>query len=134
MTRKSNSLTALEVKRQTRPGLYGDGGGLYLQVQPGPTKSWVFRFMLAGRAHKAGLGPVALVSLAEAREKALAHRKLLLAGIDPLEARAAERAKARAEALRTITFAACADRYIADNRPGWKNAKHAAQWQSTIDT
>lgn len=131
---KSNSLTALQIGRLKRPGLYGDGGGLCLQVQPGPTKSWVFRYMLARRPRKMGLGPLALVSLAEAREKALAYRKLLLAGIDPLEARAAERARAAAEALHSITFAQCAEKYIAAHRAGWKNAKHAAQWDSTIET
>jgi len=134
MVRDSNRLTALQIKRLTRPGLYADGGGLCLQVQTGPTKSWVFRYMLARRPRKAGLGPLALVSLADAREIALAYRRLLLAGIDPIEARAAERAKAAAEALRAITFGECADRYIAAHRAGWKNSKHAAQWESTIAT
>src|SRR5262249_39689982 len=131
--RKSNSLSALQIKKLTKPGLYGDGGGLALQVQLGPTKSWVFRYMRAGEAHKMGLGPLALVSLAEARQKALEARRLLLAGTDPLQARADGRAKAAAEALRTITFKQCAERYIADHEPSWKNDKHAAQWQSTID-
>lgn len=132
--RKPNSLTALKINKLTRPGLYGDGGGLALQVQSGPTKSWVFRYMRAGQPHKMGLGPLALVSLAEAREKALQAKKLLLAGIDPLQARADERAQAAADALRTITFKECARRYIADHRTSWKNAKHAAQWESTLET
>ena len=76
----------------------------------------------------------ACFACAEAREKAIACRKLLLAGIDPLEARAAELAKAAAEALRAITFGECAERYIAAHRAGWKNSKHAAQWESTIAT
>jgi integrase len=140
MGRQSNRLTALEITRKKRPGLYADGGGLCLQVQPGadkdssPTKAWIFRYMLAGRPHKMGMGPVALVPLAEARDKALAYRRQLLAGVDPLAARAAERANAAAEALRSITFRQCADRYMAANRAGWKNDKHAAQWDSTIAT
>ena len=40
-----------------------------------------------GRTREMGLGPLALVSLAEARDKALACRRLLLDGIDPIEAR-----------------------------------------------
>lgn len=132
--RESNRLTALKIGKLKRPGLYADGNGLCLQVQPGPTKAWIFRYMLARRPRKMGLGPLALVPLAEAREKALAYRKLLLAGIDPLEARAVERANAAAEALRIITFNQCADKYIAAHRTGWKNAKHAAQWGSTIAT
>src|SRR5580704_12013869 len=103
MGRESSRLTALEIARKKRPGLYADGGGLCLQVQPGtsktssPTKAWIFRYMLSGQPHKMGMGPLALVSLAEAREKALTYRKQLLAGIDPLAARAAERANAAAE-------------------------------------
>jgi integrase len=58
----------------------------------------------------------------------------LLAGVDPLAARAAERANAAAEALRSVTFRQCAERYMAANRAGWKNPKHAAQWDSTIAT
>jgi integrase len=139
MGRQSNRLTAVEVARKKRPGLYADGGGLCLQVQPGannssPTKAWIFRYMLAGHPHKMGMGPVALVPLAEARDKALAYRRLLLAGVDPLAARAAERANAAAEALRSVTFRQCAERYMAANRAGWKNDKHAAQWDSTIAT
>lgn len=38
------------------------------------------------------MGPVHTVTLAEARDRALAARRLLLDGIDPLDARAAERA------------------------------------------
>jgi integrase len=132
--RESNRLTALKITKLTRPGLYADGAGLCLQVQDGPTKSWVFRYMLARRPRKMGLGPLALVSLAEAREMSLAYRKLLLAGLDPLEARAVERAEAAAEALRAVTFSWCAARYIADHRQSWKNAKHAAQWDATIAT
>jgi len=130
--RESNRLTALKIGKLKRPGLYADGNGLCLQVQPGPTKAWIFRYMLARRPRKMGMGPLALVPLAEAREKALAYRKLLLAGIDPIEARASDRANAAAEALRSITFSQCADKYIATHLAGWKNPKHAAQWESTI--
>jgi integrase len=130
--RKSNALSALKIKRLSRPGLYADGGGLCLQVQSGPTKAWVFRYMLERKPHKMGLGPVALVSLSEAREKAQQARKLLLAGIDPLQARDDERARAAADALRAISFKQCAERYIADHRASWKNAKHAAQWEATL--
>ncbi len=132
--RESNRLTALAIRKLKKPGLYADGGGLCLQVQEGPTKSWILRYMLARRPRKMGLGPLALVSLAEARDRALTYRKLLLAGIDPLEARAAERANAAAEALRTITFNQCAEKYIAAHQEGWKNAKHAAQWEATLAT
>ena len=75
---------------------------LYLQVEASPhggvTKSWLFRYMRDGRPRWHGLGPVELVTLAEARDKALACRKMLLDGIDPIEAKRAERDAGEARA------------------------------------
>jgi hypothetical protein len=79
-----------------------------------------------------GLGPVALFSLAEAREKALAARRLVYEDIDPIEAKAAKTAEQkRAEAV-ALTFEQCAERYIEAHKAGWKNAKHSAQWTATL--
>ena len=71
----SNKLTALWVKRVTKPGRYGDGNGLYLQVAKGGAKSWIFRFKRDGRSHDHGLGPLHAISLAEARERAAQARR-----------------------------------------------------------
>ena len=108
--RSMGKFTALDVKRMTTPGRFGDGGGLWLQVREAEqrsslgektiNKSWLLRFMLNGRAREMGLGPVALVSLAEARAKAVAARKLLLEGIDPLAEREAAKAALAAKAGR----------------------------------
>jgi integrase len=114
--------------------MHADGGGLYLQVTPSGAKSWIFRFMLHGRAREMGLGPLHTISLAEARERARECRKLRLDGIDPVEARSAKRAKERLAAATAMTFAECAERYIAAHRTGWRNPKHAAQWPSTLQT
>ena len=89
--RDSNRLSALGVSRLKKPGRYCDGLGLWLQVSPQITKSWLFRFMLDGRARSMGLGAVHTVTLAEAREAARECRKMLLAGLDPIEARESER-------------------------------------------
>ena len=96
--RESNRLSALKVAHLSKPGLYGDGRGLWLRVASGGTKAWVLRFMLRGRARQMGLGPVDLVSLAEARESAREARKLLLDGTDPVEHRRSARTQARLEA------------------------------------
>ncbi len=114
--------------------MHGDGGGLYLQVTPSGARTWIFRFKLGGRAREMGLGPTHTVSLAEAREKARECRKLVLEGIDPIEARNAKRAEARLAAATAMTFEQCADRYIEAHKAGWKNPKHAAQWPSTLQT
>src|SRR5687767_2470383 len=111
----ANKLTAVAVKNMSKPGCYADGLGLYLQVSKFGTKSWLFRYMLHGRARKMGLGPVHTVTLAEAREKARDCRKLLLLDerVDPIEARRAKRMQARLAPARGVSFRECADKYIA---------------------
>ncbi|HWT32054.1 MAG TPA: Arm DNA-binding domain-containing protein [Propylenella sp.] len=98
--RDSKRLTAVAVAKMTKPGRYGDGHGLCLQVSRWGTKSWLFRYERGSRERQMGLGPLHTLSLAEAREKARECRKLLLEGIDPLEARRKIRTEARLEALR----------------------------------
>ena len=97
--RITGRLTALKIARAKRPGMYADGGGLYLQVTEGGA-SWIYRYMLNGRAHEMGLGPLALYGLSEARAKALDARKLRHEGVDPIEARRAARAQQRLHAAR----------------------------------
>src|SRR5215510_8793123 len=134
MARTIGRLTALKVDRAKRPGMYADGGGLYLRVTVNGTKNWVFRFMLNGRPRWMGMGPLHTVSLAEARKRAGEHRLRRHDGIDPIEARRAERRKAQLEATKAVTFRQCAASYIEAHRAGWKNAKHAAQWEATLAT
>jgi integrase len=133
MKRQGNKLTAAAVRAASKPGLYPDGYGLALQVSDFDTKAWVFRFMIAGRARKMGIGPLNTTSLAKARERAQKARDLLAEGIDPLEARDANRLQKRVEAAKSMTFKQCADAYIKANRSGWKNDKHSAQWSATFN-
>lgn len=132
--RKSNRLTPLAIKAAKKPGLYGDGNGLYLQVSAFGTKAWLYRFMIDGKARKMGLGPLSTISLVEARQRAAEARRKVLDGIDPIAARDAERGKAKIEAAKAMTFEQCAERYIAGQEASWKNAKHRAQWSSTLET
>jgi hypothetical protein len=80
-----------------------------------------------------GLGSFSTFTLAEAREKALACRKLCAEGIDPIEARQAQRGEARLEAAKAMTFGECSLAYIESHNASWRNTKHAAQWQATLD-
>jgi integrase len=130
--RKSNSLSAIKVAQLKKPGRYPDGGGLYLQVSKWRTKSWLFRFERGGAERQMGLGPVDIVSLADARERARVARRLILDGRDPIDARNAERAAAKIEAAKQVTFEYCGDSYIKDHKAGWRNEKHAAQWPATL--
>jgi integrase len=134
MAGMSGRLTALKVTRSVgKPGMYADGSGLYLQVTSGGA-SWIYRYMLNGRAREMGLGPLALYGLQDARVKALENRRLRHERIDPIEARRAARMKAKLDAAKSITFKQCAESYIKAHRAGWRNGKHAAQWEATLAT
>ena len=87
MARVIGKLTAIKIEKAKRPGMYGDGGGLYLRVTDDGEKNWVFRFMLSGRPRWMGMGPFHTVNLAEARKRAGEHRLRRYDGIDPIEAR-----------------------------------------------
>lgn len=134
--RRIHRLNALKVARERKPGMHADGGGLYLLVGRSGAKSWIYRYRQRGRRapRDMGLGPLHTVTLAEARDKALACRKQRLDGIDPIEARRAQKQQAQLERAKAMTFEQCAKEYITDNRGSWKNPKHAAQWPSTLET
>ncbi len=138
MGRPTNRLSALSIKKDLPPGLYADGGGLYLQVSQQKTKAWIFRFTRAGVPRKMGLGPVSVkpddkrITLADARQKAAAARSLLIDGMDPIEARNTRKDALAVEKAKALTFKECAEGYIEANKPGWKNAKHADQWRMTL--
>jgi integrase len=132
MARQIDRLSALKVERVKKPGMYADGGGLYLRVTPEGAKNWVLRYMLDRRPHWMGLGPLALYGLQEARARALDARRKRHDGIDPIEARRADRARQRLDAAKAITFKECAEAYIASHRAGWRNEKHKYQWSQTL--
>src|SRR5438874_8571940 len=87
MARRSAVLTARRVQTEAQPGLYADGGGLYLQVAPTGAKTWIYRYQIRGRRRDMGLGSASLFSLAEAREKAFTARRQVAEGVDPIEQR-----------------------------------------------
>ena len=137
MAREVERLTAIGASRMKKPGYHNDGAGLYLQVSPSGSKSWVFRYKIAKRPREMGLGSLQAFSLAEARERAKNARQLLADGLDPIERRTELHAAASAaahKAAHALTFGQAADRYIEAHEASWKNAKHAYQWRQTIDT
>jgi integrase len=127
-------LTALKVARASKPGMHPDGGGLYLQVTGVGAKSWVYRFSLRGKSREMGLGSLSAVSLVDARAKAAECRRLRQEGVDPIDARKTTRAQFAFDAAKALTFKDAASAYIASHRTGWRNQKHAAQWESTLKT
>jgi integrase len=131
---RTGKLSAVEVTRAKGPAVLHDGGGLYLRVSGTGAKSWVFRFQLDGKRRDMGLGPFPDISLAEARLKASAHRRQRHEGIDPLDAKAAQRQALRISVAKGRTFRQCAVEFIEKNRAGWRNAKHRQQWENTLAT
>ncbi|MYJ12387.1 MAG: DUF4102 domain-containing protein, partial [Gemmatimonadetes bacterium] len=119
-----NRLSAAFV-RSAPPGRHCDGNGLYLYVKKTGTRSWIQRLVVRGRKREIGLGSVVLVSLAEAREQALANRKLARAGGDPV----AEKRRS----LGVPTFAEAAVRVIEQKRGGWRSAKTPRLWTRSLE-
>lgn len=124
--RPEKALTAQAVKAALVPGKYFDGHGLYLRVDGNGSRFWIQRITIRGKRCELGLGSPSLVSLAEARTKALENRKLARAGGDPLQA--------KREAQAALTFEEAARKVHALHKPTWKNEKHAAQFLATLET
>jgi integrase len=127
-------LTTKRVEREKRPGRYRDGHirGLYLQIGPTGGKSWLLRFERDGRERWLGLGPLDVVDLKTARERARAARLLLLDGVDPIDHRKAERAKLAAAKAKLLIFREAAEQFFNQHEGKWKNAKHRTQFTNTL--
>ena len=122
-------LSALAVKAANAPGRYQDGDGLMLIVKPSGSRSWQVRVQVDGKRRDFGLGSAKIVSLADAREKADAIRKLYRSGIDPVAKRRADKL-----AQRTIpTFREGATVTHDEQKSGWRNVKHRADWLSSLE-
>lgn len=134
MGRHVHKLTAVKVAAAKKPGYIADGGNLYLRVASGGSKSWMFRFTMAGRTRDAGLGSYPTISLSKAREEAEKYRRLVAGGADPIEVHWSERQAALIASAKAVTFEECARTFVASHEAGWRNGKHRAQWSSTLKT
>ena len=129
MPKQTRDLTAIEAKRITEPGRHpvGTVPGLMLMVRENGVKGWVLRTSIGGKRADIGLGGYPGVTLADAVKRARELREDIAQGLDPL----AERKAAKADLM---TFQRAAAEYIKLHRAGWKNAKHAQQWENTLAT
>jgi len=130
-------LSVRAVQNQIEPGHYPDGAGLYLQVKAAArtkriSRSWLFRYHHNQRPTWMGLGSVRDIHLADARMRAAECRRLLALGNDPIAERDDDRVKVLADKQHAMTFDQCAQAYITAHRDGWRNAKHATQWENTL--
>lgn len=128
--RTRNKLNVKQVERLTKPGIYADGGGLYLRVRSSGTRSWLYVRIINGRRREMGLGSLLDVTLANARDMASKARELYLDGKDPI----AERKVQKVESQPTVTFGAFAMDLLDSIEDGFKNPKHRQQWRNTLTT
>lgn len=120
-------LTAAFVRTINRAGRYGDGRGghgLSLLVKPTAngrwSKTWAQRVRIGGRVVSLGLGSYPAVSLALARERALANRQAVEEGRDPRRRHA-------------VTFGEAMAAVIELHRPNWKPTSNTEQsWRSLL--
>ena len=112
-------LTVAAVRALSKPGRYGDGGTLFLNVSPGGSKSWIQRLTINGKRRDIGLGGFPLTTLAEAREQAFENRRLASRGGDPLAAK---------RRPKVPTFREAAERTFEANRGRWRSTKTSANW------
>jgi integrase len=135
MPKIAKELTALAVSKLRCTGLHAVGGaaGLGLKVMPSGSRAWVLRTVVAGKRREYGLGGFPTVTLASARERAKAMLDQLFEGIDPAETKKQAKSALAAQRARAVNFKSIAEQYIAQHEASWKNAKHAAQWTSTLE-
>ncbi|MEM6914234.1 MAG: tyrosine-type recombinase/integrase [Pseudomonadota bacterium] len=112
------------------PGRHGDGNGLYLVVDPSGARRWIVRVVVKGQRNKNGgplrtdfgLGGADIVTLNQARERALEYRRMAKQGLNP-----------RFNAQKEVpTFEEFAGQVHIDRMPTWKNEKHGQQWINTL--
>lgn len=123
MARTLNNLTDAKAKAEKKPGRHSDGGGLYLNVSPTGSKSWLFMWTRDGKRREMGLGAYPAITLSDARAHASEYRKAVAQGRDPI----AEKAKEVEP-----TFGDCADKLVASIEGEWRNEKHRYQWTQTL--
>jgi integrase len=121
-------LTALAVKAAIEPGRYQDGDGLMLIVKPSGSRSWQVRVQVDGKRRDFGLGSASTTSLSDARAKAADVRAMYKGGVDPI----AKKRAAKFARTGIPTFRDAANTTHREMGKGWGNAKHNAQWLSSL--
>lgn len=135
MPKRAKELSALEVRRLMRAGRYAVGGvqGLYLQVRGESSRSWILNTTVGSRRRMFGLGSYPSVQLDAARDKARNYCALLESGLDPIEEQRKRRAALAADRAKAMSFREAAGAVVTIKQQEFRNQKHAAQWQRTLD-
>lgn len=136
MPKRAQELTSIQVRRLVRRGLYAVGGvvGLYLQTRSPSARSWILNVTAGAHRRMFGIGSYPTVTLETARDKARLYRTMLENGTDPVQERRKVRATLLAEKAKRLTFDDAAKAVVAVKRQEFRNAKHTAQWETTLAT
>jgi Arm DNA-binding domain/Phage integrase central domain len=136
MGQTAKSLTKKRIE-QLGPGRYRDvdapGLGLYLQIGPKGTRSWLMRYQVGNAERMMGLGSATLYSLKQARKRAIEARRLLHDGVDPIEHKRATKDARVREVASSMTFRQACEKYLVAHAPCWNNVKHRSQWRTTLE-
>lgn len=127
MARLHEALSAAKVKNTKVPGVYADGNGLYLRIEPSGAKRWFFRYMLKGKRRDMGLGSTDVFSLKDARAMVVGYRQQVKLGIDPIR-------KRQDETRKVLTFEEAASLDYDQRKRSWTNKKQTQQWINTLAT
>jgi integrase len=121
-------LTAVAVKASlANPGTYQDGDGLVLRVDRRGGAYWFLRLQRDSKRQDIGLGSAKLLTLAEARQKAVGLRKAVK--VDRRDVLAEKKDEAAAK----VTFRVAACQYHTENEAGWKSTVYARQWFASLE-
>ena len=134
MPKRARELSPIEVSRLSEPGFHAVGviPGLYLKIGKGDARSWILRTMVGVKRRDIGLGSYPAIKLAAAREKAREARETIEQGRDPVAERQEARQRLMVNAAKSVTFDECARKLLEKKQPEFRNAKHAAQWSTTL--
>ncbi len=129
MSYHSGKLTK-NLVRTLGSGRHGDGNGLYLVVDPSGARRWIVRVTVKGQRNREGkplrtdfgLGGADIVTLTQARDRALEYRRMAKQGVNP-------RFNGRQE---IPSFEEIAQQVHIERLPTWKNPKHGQQWINTL--
>jgi integrase len=97
-----SSLAVQNAKPKTKQYALSDGDGLHLLIKTNGSKLWRLRYRFGGKANMLGVGSFPAVSLAAARAKRDAARKLLASGVDPSRQKKLDRIAAQTAARNTF--------------------------------
>ena len=119
-------LSAKFVENVTEAGKYYDLTGLFLQVKSSGAKKWLQRYTFNRKRREIGLGSAKIVPVATARRNALQNLMLVNEGKDPIQTKRQQN--------NIPNFEEAARKVHENNRPSWRNEKHAAQFITTLET